>query len=83
MNRRPLKTRAKSSTWRDGESEKSPGKAPYRRDDENGCWKREEIRRERGNRRHSIWDTGEEMERGREGKDGGKGHWTMSFRNGY
>ena len=28
-------------------------------------------------------NTREEMERGREGKDGGKGHWTMSFRNGY
>ena len=28
-------------------------------------------------------DTREEMERGCEGKDGGKAHWTVSFRNGY
>lgn len=37
----------------------------------------------KGNRRRSIEDTREEMERGREGKDGGKGHWTVNFRDGY
>ena len=36
-----------------------------------------------GTRRHSIEDTREEMERGSEGKNGGRGHWTVSFRNGY
>lgn len=45
--------------------------------------KEKKSERERGNRRHSIWDTREEMERGREGRDGGKGHWTVSFRDGY
>lgn len=57
-----------------------PGK-PHRRGE-----RIKETRRNpkgKGNRRHSIKDTREEMERGREGKDGGKGHWTVNFRNGY
>lgn len=83
MNRRPLKRRAKSSTWRDGESEKSPGKAPIEEEKRADDRKEKKSERERGNRRHSIWDTREEMERGREGRDGGKGHWTVSFRDGY
>ena len=43
MNRRPLKRRAKSSTWRDGESEKSPGKAPI--EEEKKADERKEKRR--------------------------------------
>lgn len=68
---------------KDGESETSPGKAPTEGEErtDNRDEKRSEGRE--GTGRHSIRDTREEMERGREGKDGGKGHWTMSFRNGY
>lgn len=60
----------------------SPGKAPI---DEGkadvGNEKKSEGRE--GTGRHSIEDTRVEMERGRERKNGGKDHWTVSFRNGY
>lgn len=65
----------------DGESEKSPKGSSRRRREENGSKKGPGG--EKGNRRPSIEDTREEMERGREGKDGGTGHWTVSFRDGY
>ncbi|MEZ3486491.1 MAG: hypothetical protein K1W22_07825 [Lachnospiraceae bacterium] len=44
---------------------------------------REASEGEAGDRTPQYRDTMEEMERGCEGKDGGKGHWTVSFRNGY
>lgn len=63
----------------DGESKTDPRRNSRRRRRRLGKNRREKE----GTGRHSIEDTREEMERGREGKNGGKGHWTVSFRNGY
>lgn len=83
MNRRPQRDERNRVHVRDGESEKSPGEAPIEEEKRADERKEKISERERGNRRHSIQDTREEMERGREGKDGGKDHWTVSFRGGY
>ena len=62
MNRRPQRDERNRVHVRDGESEKSPGKAPIeeekkrRREEEKKADERKEkiSERERGNRRHSI-----------------------------
>lgn len=60
-----------------------PGKAPTDEEKRADGGKEKKSEGREGTGRHSIRDTREEMERGREGKDGGKGHWTVSFRDGY
>ena len=76
MNSRPLRNERNRVHGREGESETDPQPHPQMGD---GSKKNPE----RGDRTPQYRDTRAEMERGREGKNGGKGHWTMIFRDGY
>ena len=81
MNRRPLTDEQNRVHGREGESEEIPRETPAEEEE------RETDREASGgaerDRTPQYRDTREEMERGCEGKDGGKGHWTVSFRDGY
>lgn len=54
MNRRPQRDEPNRVHVRDGESEKSPGKAPIEEEKKADERKEKISERERGNRRHSI-----------------------------